>query len=140
MTTQAEITLKVKARGFHLVTNEIMGALREKSFTLPQTGVLHIFVKHTSCGLALCENYDPSVRHDMALDFDRLVPQDAPYYRHVLEGSDDMPSHTKSVLAGVSLTIPIVRGNLGLGTWQGIYLCESRDNGGPRKLVITAFG
>ena len=139
MTSQAEITLKPKSRGFHLITNEVLSALKEKDFNLPQTGILHVFIKHTSCGLALCENYDPSVRHDMAMDFDRLVPENAPYYMHTLEGSDDMPSHTKSVLTGSSLMIPIVRGHLGLGTWQGIYLCEFRDYGGPRKLVITAL-
>ena len=132
-----EITLKAKPRGFHLVTAEVMNAVRDRGVVLPEAGLLNVFLKHTSCGLALCENYDPDVRHDMAADFDRLVPENAPYYWHTLEGSDDMPSHTKSVLTGASLTIPITSGRLALGTWQGIYLCEFRDQGGPRKLVLT---
>ena len=139
MVWQTEITLPAKPRGFHLVTNDILNALRDRGLELPQTGILNVFVKHTSCGLALCENYDPSVRHDMALDFDRLVPENAKYYHHTLEGSDDMPSHTKSVLTGASLSIPASNGRLNVGTWQGIYLCEFRDYGGPRRLVVTAI-
>ena len=139
MAKRVEITLKSKPRGFHLVTSEVLGALRDKGLALPDVGLCNIFVKHTSCGLAICENYDRDVRHDMALDFDRIVPENAPYYLHTLEGSDDMPSHTKSVLTGGSLTIPISHGKLDLGTWQGIYLCEFRDYGGPRKLVITVL-
>lgn len=139
MARRIEITLKQKSRGFHLVTNEVTSALRDKGVVLPEAGLCNVFLKHTSCGLALCENWDADVRHDMALDFDRIVPENAPYYLHVLEGSDDMPSHTKSVLTGTSLTIPIAHGRLDLGTWQGIYLCEFRDYGGPRKLVITVL-
>lgn len=139
MAKRIEITLKAKPRGFHLVTSEVVNAMRDKGLTLPDAGLCNVFLKHTSCGLAICENWDADVRHDMALDFDRIVPENAPYYHHVLEGSDDMPAHTKSVLSGTSLTIPIAHGKLDLGTWQGIYLCEFRDYGGPRKLVITVL-
>lgn len=139
MAKRIEITLKAKPRGIHLVTSEVLNALREKGFTLPDVGLCNIFLKHTSCGLAICENWDADVRHDMALDLDRIVPENAPYYHHVLEGSDDMPAHTKSVLTGTSLTIPIAHGTLDLGTWQGIYLCEFRDYGGPRKIAITVL-
>ena len=139
MAKRVEITLKPKPRGVHLVTSEVLAALRERGLTLPDAGICNIFVKHTSCGLALCENWDPDVRHDMELDFDRIVPENAPYYRHVLEGSDDMPAHTKAVLTGSSLTVPVASGRLDLGTWQGIYLCEFRNHGGPRKLVVTVL-
>lgn len=97
-------------------------------------------ILHTSAALALCENADPDVRRDMAAIFDRLVPENQPYYTHTDEGPDDMPSHAKSVLAGASLTLPVADGRLRLGTWQGIYLCEFRDYGGPRRLVATAIG
>ena len=139
MAKRVEITLKPKPRGVHLVTSEVLAALRERGLTLPDAGICNIFVKHTSCGLALCENWDPDVRHDMELDFDRIVPENAPYYRHVLEGSDDMPAHTMAVLTGSSLTVPVASGRLDLGTWQGIYLCEFRNHGGPRKLVVTVL-
>ena len=139
MAKRVEITLKPKPRGVHLVTSEVLAALRERGLTLPDAGICNIFVKHTSCGLALCENWDPDVRHDMELDFDRIVPENASYYRHVLEGSDDMPAHTKAVLTGSSLTVPVASGRLDLGTWQGIYLCEFRNHGGPRKLVVTVL-
>ena len=107
---------------------------------LPQTGILHIFVKHTSCSLSINENYDPDVRGDMERIFNHLVSENQPYYEHTLEGSDDMPAHAKSSILGVSLTIPITRGKLNLGTWQGIYLCEHRNNGGSRTLVCTIIG
>lgn len=136
MIKQVEFTLGAKTRGFHLVTDEIVARLPE----LPPTGLLHLLVKHTSCGLALNENYDPDVRHDLDVVFDQLVPENNPAFEHTLEGSDDMPSHAKSVLSGVSLTIPITNFRLNLGTWQGIYLCEYRDNGGPRKIVATIIG
>ncbi len=133
MTSQVEITLKARPRGCHLVTREITSQLPP----LPSSGVLHLFVKHTSCGLCINENADPDVRHDMSAILDHLVPEDESYYRHTLEGSDDMPGHAKSALVGVSLTIPITGGRLNLGTWQGIYLCEFRDYGGSRKIVAT---
>lgn len=133
MTSQVEITLKARPRGCHLVTREIYTQLPP----LPSFGVLHLFVKHTSCGICINENADPDVRHDLSAILDHLVPEDQSFYRHTLEGSDDMPAHAKSTLAGVSLTIPITGGRLNLGTWQGIYLCEFRNYGGSRKIVAT---
>lgn len=133
MTSQVEITLKARSRGCHLVTREIYSQLPP----LPSSGLLHLFVKHTSCGICINENADPDVRHDLSAILDHLVPEDQSFYRHTLEGSDDMPAHAKSALAGVSLTIPITGGRLNLGTWQGIYLCEFRNYGGSRKIVAT---
>ena len=136
MIKQAEFALTPKSRGFHLVTNEVVRQLP----TLPQTGMLNLFVKHTSCALAINENADPDVRTDLANIFNRLVPENAPYYVHTLEGTDDMPAHAKSVICGVSINIPISRGRLNLGTWQGIYLCEFRNHGGARRIVATVLG
>ena len=133
MTTQVEITLKSRPRGCHLVTSEIVRQLP----VLPKAGLLHLFVKHTSCGICINENADPDVRHDLAAILDHLVPEDQPFYQHTLEGSDDMPAHAKSALIGTSVTIPITGGRLNLGTWQGIYLCEYRNYGGNRKVVAT---
>jgi len=124
------------SRGFHLITRDIVKALPQ----LPKTGLLNLFVKHTSCGLAINENADPDVRGDLNGIFNRLVPENQPFYEHTLEGSDDMPSHAKSVITGVSLTIPITAGRLNLGTWQGIYLCEFRNYGGSRRIVATVIG
>ena len=120
MIEQVEFTLKSRSRGFHLITEEIMSNLP----SLPQKGLLNLFVKHTSCALSINENADPDVRVDMEAIFNRLVKEREPYYEHTLEGADDMPAHMKSTLTGVSLTIPITNGRLNLGTWQGIYLCE----------------
>ena len=136
MIQQTEFTLSAKRRGFHLVTREILGNLPE----LPKTGLLNLFVQHTSCALSINENADPDVRSDMEQIFNRLVKENEPYYDHVLEGSDDMPAHAKSTLRGVSLSIPITKGRLNLGTWQGIYLCEFRDYGGERRIVATIIG
>jgi secondary thiamine-phosphate synthase enzyme len=136
MIWQKEFTLRQRSRGFHLITSEIAGHLP----VLPDTGVLHLFVKHTSCALSICENADPDVRTDLAAIYDRLVPENQPFYTHVFEGSDDMPSHAKEVLTGVSITIPITRHRLNLGTWQGIYLCEFRNSGGSRRIVATVMG
>ncbi len=136
MIQQIEITLKSMSRGFHLVTSDIIRQLPK----LPKTGIVNIFTKHTSCGLSINENYDPDVRTDMETIFNRLVPENRPEYVHTLEGSDDMPAHAKSVLSGVSLTIPITNGRLNLGTWQGIYFNEYRNYGGTRKLVVTIIG
>lgn len=133
MVQQAEFTLSPRGRGFHLVTPEVMSHLPQ----LPQVGLLHLFVRHTSCALAINENWDPDVRGDMERIYDRLVREGEPYYAHTLEGSDDMPAHAKSILTGVSLTIPITDGRLNLGSWQGIYLCEFRNDGGPRSIVAT---
>lgn len=136
MTEQTEFTLQVMPRGCHLITGEITRRLPK----LPQTGLLNLFVKHTSCALSINENADPGVRRDMSSILDRLVKEDEPYYMHTVEGSGDMPAHAKSSLTGVSITIPITNGRLNLGTWQGIYLCEFRDYGGPRKIVATVMG
>lgn len=133
MVQQVELILRPRTRGFHLVTDEVLSALSE----LPACGLLHLFVKHTSCGLAINENADPDVRTDMESSFNRLVKEREPYYLHMLEGADDMPAHIKSVLTGVSLTIPITNGRLNMGTWQGIYLCEYRNYGGPRHITAT---
>ena len=136
MIQQTTIRLTAKPRGFHLITGEVLSHLPK----LPQTGLLHVFVKHTSCSLSLNENYDPDVRSDMERIFNRLVPENQPYYEHTMEGSDDMTAHAKSTLIGASLTIPVTAGHLALGTWQGIYLCEHRNHGGSRTLVCTVIG
>ena len=136
MIDQRIYTLKPRTRGFHLITGEVVAQLPP----LPRTGILNLFVQHTSCALSINENYDPSVRADMEQIYNRLVRENEPYYRHTDEGSDDMPSHAKSSLTGVSLTIPITNGRLNLGTWQGIYLCEFRDYGGARRVVATVIG
>ncbi len=136
MIEQVEFALKSRSRGFHLITEEIMSNLS----SLPQKGLLNLFVKHTSCALSINENADPDVRVDMEAIFNRLVKEREPYYEHTLEGADDMPAHMKSTLTGVSLTIPITNGRLNLGTWQGIYLCEFRNCGGNRKVVATVIG
>lgn len=133
MVTQIELTLEPRRRGCHLVTREILSVLPE----LKGDGVLHLHIKHTSAALTLNENADPSVRTDMENFMDILVPENHPVYTHVFEGSDDMPAHIKSALFGNSITIPITGGRPNLGTWQGIYLCEFRDRGGPRRIVAT---
>lgn len=136
MIKQTEFTLKPRTRGFHLINNEIISQLPQ----LPKNGLLNLFVKHTSCGLCINENADPDVRTDMEGIFNHIVPENQPYFCHTLEGSDDMPAHAKSVISGVSLSIPITDGRLNLGTWQGIYLCEYRSHGGPRRIVATIIG
>ena len=137
MIRQVEFRLTAKRRGCHPVTAEVLRNLRQP---LPQCGLLNIFVKHTSCGLSINENADPDVRRDMESIMNHLVPENQAYYQHTLEGSDDMLNHAKSTLTGVSLTIPISKGKLNLGTWQGIYLCEFRDYGGERSIVATIMG
>ncbi|WP_106484939.1 secondary thiamine-phosphate synthase enzyme YjbQ [Bacteroides sp. Marseille-P3684] len=136
MLQQVEFALRPRPRGFHLVTDEVLRQLPE----LPRMGLLHLFIKHTSCGLSVCENADPDVRTDLESIFNRLVKERESYYEHVLEGDDDMPAHAKSVLVGVELTLPITNGRLNLGTWQGIYLCEFRNHGGSRRVVATILG
>lgn len=135
---QREITLQPRARGFHLVTRELVAQLPELSTF--EVGIAHFFIQHTSASLTLNENASPEVRSDMEAHFDVMVPEGAPYYRHTLEGPDDMPAHIKAALLGSSLTIPVGGGRLRLGTWQGIYLCEHRDHGGPRRVVVTVYG
>lgn len=136
MIKRIEFRLPAKRRGCHLITGEIM---RQLSGQLPDEGLLNIFVKHTSCGLTINENADPDVREDMEKILNRIVPEREPYYSHTMEGDDDMPAHAKSSLVGVSLTIPVHGGRLDLGTWQGIYLCEFRDYGGSRSIVLTVY-
>ena len=135
MIQQIEFRLTAKRRGCHLITGEIMRQLPK----LPESGLLNVFVKHTSCGLTINENADPDVRTDLDNILDHLVPERQPYYEHTMEGDDDMPAHAKSSLMGVSLTIPITNHRLNLGTWQGIYLCEFRDYGGERTIVLTVY-
>lgn len=138
MHTQKQITLKPRARGFHLVTDEILSHLPElKQYSV---GLAHLFIQHTSASLALNENASPDVRRDLERHFRHLAPDDASHYEHVLEGPDDMPAHIKAILIGPSLTLPIRHGRLGLGTWQGIYLCEHRERGGARHLIVTLNG
>ncbi len=138
MWLQKELTLKPRPRGFHLVTDEVLRELPElRDFKI---GMMNIFILHTSASLTINENADPSVRHDFAAYFDRAVPENQPYYQHQDEGSDDMPAHIKSSLLGGSLDIPISAGRLRMGTWQGIYLCEHRNHGGSRRLVVTIQG
>ena len=137
MIQQTEFSLAAKCRGCHLVTHEVLDNLPKP---LPKMGILNLFVKHTSCALSINENADPDVRTDMEKILNRMVKENEPYYDHTLEGADDMPAHAKGSLIGVSITIPITNGRLNLGTWQGIYLCEFRNYGGPRKIVATIYG
>lgn len=139
MIVQKAITLKSRPRGFHLITNEILQQLPELKKI--RKGIAHIFIQHTSASLTINENADPSVRSDMETYFNRAVPEsDMKYYNHTLEGADDMTSHIKSSILGSSITVPITDGEFNLGTWQGIYLCEHRNNGGARRIVVTIYG
>lgn len=135
MIQQFEITLPAFPKGFHLITDIISGKLK----SLPDKGLLNIFVKHTSAGIMINENADPSVRKDFITILNRLIPEGDPAYVHIDEGEDDMPAHVKSTFTGVSITIPITNGRMNLGIWQGIFLCEFRNRGGNRKLVITVY-
>ena len=132
---QKEIRISRKSRGFHLITHDLLDNFTE--INKINKGILHIFIKHTSASLTINENADPSVRVDFEQIFNRLVREDESYYTHIFEGSDDMPAHVKSTLTGSSVSIPITNGRLNLGTWQGVYLCEFRNRGGSRKLVVT---
>jgi len=135
---QKEFKLSAKPRGFHLVTDEVLVQLHELAHY--NVGVLHLFIKHTSASLTLNEDADPTVREDMESHFNKMVPENAPYYRHTYEGPDDMPAHLKSSILGSSVSIPITGGQLNTGIWQGIYLCEHRDHAGARTLVATLQG
>lgn len=135
MIQQYEIRLPAYPRGYHIITSQIMKQIPE----LPKTGLLNVFIHHTSAGLMINENADPSVLTDMENMFNHLVPENLPFLVHTMEGADDMPAHIKSALTGVSLTIPISEGRLKLGTWQGIFLCEFRNHGGQRKLTVTVY-
>ena len=138
MWIQREIALRARPRGFHLVTGEAVEALPQLRDL--RVGVCHLFIRHTSASLTLNENASPDVRRDFESWFDAAVAEDAPMWTHTLEGPDDMPAHIKAALLGPSLSLPIARGRLALGTWQGIYLCEHRDAGGARRLLVTLWG
>ena len=138
MWIQREFRLSARTRGFHLVTHEITDALTE--INTFQTGILHLFIKHTSASLTINENADPSVRIDMESHFNKFVPEGAAYYQHTDEGEDDMPAHIKNSILGSSLTIPITNGSLNMGIWQGIYLCEHRDQASGRSFIATIQG
>ena len=135
---QKSMTLSERRRGFHIVTAEIIKAMPQMAEI--KSGLCQVFIQHTSASLTINENADPTVRRDFEMYFNKTVKEDDPDYVHDYEGSDDMPAHLKAALLGSSVLIPIVNGKLALGTWQGIYLCEHRDHGGPRKLVVTAWG
>ncbi|WP_417360970.1 secondary thiamine-phosphate synthase enzyme YjbQ [Galbibacter sp.] len=135
---QKEIQLKPRKRGFHIITEEIMNNCTE--LRTINIGQLQVFIKHTSASLTINENADPSVRVDFESHFNKMIPENAPYYIHTYEGPDDMPAHIKSSVLGSSVNVPITNGKLNLGIWQGIYLCEHRDYGGSRSVVLTAFG
>ncbi len=138
MWMQRTIRMASHSRGFHLITGEIERALPEVSDL--SIGILHLFIQHTSASLTINENADPTVRQDLESHFNQFVPEGAPYYRHDYEGDDDMPAHIKTTIIGPALTIPITKGRLNLGTWQGIYLCEHRNHGGARNVVATLHG
>ena len=133
MAQQIEFTLPQFEKGFHLITTQVLNKIEE----LPEKGVLHLFIKHTSAGLTINENADPTVLSDFESSFNHIVKENEPFYKHTYEGSDDMPAHIKSSLVGSSISIPITNHQINLGTWQGIYLCEFRNNGGQRKIVAT---
>lgn len=135
MTKQYEFRLPAFNRGIHLIT----GLIGRELDDLPEYGLASIFIKHTSAGLAINENADPSVRSDLGKYLDRYIPENEPYYEHTAEGPDDMPAHIKSIFTGNSVTVPITRGRLNMGTWQGIYLCEFRNHSSGRKLIVTVI-
>ena len=135
MIKQYTIRLSPKHRGNHIITNEILAGVSE----WPENGMLHLFLQHTSAAITINENADPDVLVDFAAIIDHIIPENLPFLRHTMEGPDDMPAHVKSALVGPSLTLPITGGKLNLGTWQGIYLCEFRNNGGLRTLVATVY-
>ncbi|MEA2301884.1 MAG: hypothetical protein QOE44_2419 [Solirubrobacteraceae bacterium] len=138
MWVQREIRLAARGRGFHLVTDEVLGELPELGSV--EVGMLHLLIRHTSASLTLGENASPAVRRDFEAWFNRAVPEEARYWTHTLEGPDDMPAHIKAALLGPTLSLPVSGGGLGLGTWQGIYLCEHRDSGGERRVMATLHG
>ena len=137
-TLQKEIRLPAHPRGFHLITSLIAKELT--GLEQIRLGLLQVFIMHTSASLTLNEDADPTVRMDFESHFNKMVPENAPYYKHNYEGPDDMPAHIKAALLGSSVLVPITNGEMNLGTWQGVYLCEHRDNGGSRRLICTAWG
>lgn len=138
MWLQKQFALRPRSRGFHLVTDEIISAVPE--LARYQCGLINLFIQHTSASLTLNENADPTVRQDFECHFNHFIPENAPYYQHTYEGSDDMPAHLKSSTLGASLMIPVTQGALALGTWQGIYLGEHRNHGGARRIIATLQG
>ena len=138
MWIQKTIALSPKSRGFHIITNDVLENIPELKDL--KTGILHLFIKHTSASLTINENADPTVRTDFESHFNMLAPENQSYYQHTFEGSDDIPAHLKASLLGSSVSIPITDGKLNLGTWQGIYLCEHRNRGPDRKLIVTIQG
>ena len=138
MWIQKTIALSPKSRGFHIITNDVLENIPELKDL--KTGILHLFIKHTSASLTINENADPTVRIDFESHFNMLAPENQSYYQHTFEGSDDIPAHLKASLFGSSVSIPITDGRLNLGTWQGIYLCEHRNRGSDRKLIVTIQG
>ena len=138
MWIQKTIALSPKSRGFHIITHDVLENIPELKDL--KTGILHLFIKHTSASLTINENADPTVRTDFESHFNMLAPENQSYYQHTFEGSDDIPAHLKASLLGSSVSIPITDGRLNLGTWQGIYLCEHRNRGSDRKLIITIQG
>ncbi len=138
MWIQKTIALSPKSRGFHIITNDVLENIPELKDL--KTGILHLFIKHTSASLTINENADPTVRTDFESHFNMLAPENQSYYQHTFEGSDDIPAHLKASLLGSSVSIPITDGRLNLGTWQGIYLCEHRNHGSDRKLIVTIQG
>lgn len=135
MIIQKELQLRPYARGYHIITREVLEVIGE----LPETGIFNLFIKHTSAAITINENADPSVRVDFESMFNKIVPENEPYLTHTIEGPDDMPAHIKAAMIGSSISIPITNGRLNLGTWQGIYLCEFRNRAGGRKLVATIY-
>ena len=135
---QKEIHISRKPRGFHLITQEVLSSFSELSQI--NRGILQVFIQHTSASLTINENADSTVRSDFEAHFNEMIPENQPYYRHTMEGSDDMPAHLKSSILGSSIQVPITAGSLNLGAWQGIYLCEHRNHSGSRTLVLTAWG
>lgn len=135
---QKEIVLKARPRGFHLITKEILENLKELGDF--KKGIANIFIRHTSASLSINENADPTVRQDMETYFNKAVPEDSNFYLHTFEGLDDMTSHIKASIIGSNVNIPVTNGKFNLGTWQGIYLCEHRNSGGNRKIVVTVYG
>jgi len=138
MWQQKEIQLKPHARGFHLITDEVLGKINAINHV--KIGILNLFIKHTSASLAINENADPTVRSDLETHINKMVPEGMPYYKHNDEGDDDMPAHIKATIIGTSLSIPITNGQLNMGIWQGIYLCEHRERGGSRNIIATIQG
>jgi len=138
MWVQRELRLRPRPRGFHLVTDEVLTGMPELREV--RAGLAHLFLRHTSASLTLNENASPDVRRDFASWFDEAVPEDAPFWTHTIEGPDDMPAHIMASLLGPALTLPVRDGRLALGMWQGVYLCEHRESGGPRSLLVTVYG